>query len=121
MTPDNAPHAWTRVAIENDTSWIQPITPEAVAGFLAERYGEVVLKLGEKGALWARKGHTVERVTALPVKIVDSTGAGDAFCAGFLAEWLKGATPKEALAGGARLGAGVVSQVGARPDAASQV
>lgn len=95
--------------------------PEAVAGFLVERYGEVVLKLGEKGALWAKKDLPVVRVTALPVKIVDSTGAGDAFCAGFLAEWLKGVTPPEALAGGARLGAVVVSQVGARPAAASQV
>jgi sugar/nucleoside kinase (ribokinase family) len=94
-------------------------SPEAIAGFLAERYGEVVLKLGEKGALWSKQGEPVVRVAALPVKIVDSTGAGDAFCAGFMAAWLKGAAPQVALAGGARLGAVVVSQVGARPDAAS--
>jgi sugar/nucleoside kinase (ribokinase family) len=94
--------------------------PEAVANFLAGRYGEVVLKLGSEGALWAKTGQPGVRVTAWPVRIVDSTGAGDAFCAGFLAEWLRGAPPQIALAGGARLGARVVSQVGARPDAASQ-
>ncbi|MBN9392549.1 MAG: sugar kinase [Chloroflexi bacterium] len=94
-------------------------SPEAVTACLTEYYGEVVLKLGPEGALWARQGEDPVRVTALPVKIVDSTGAGDAFCAGFLAEWLRGATPQAALANGARLGAVVVSQVGARPDTAA--
>lgn len=89
--------------------------PEAVATTLAGHYGEVVLKLGQEGALWARRGQPVVRVAALPVKIVDSTGAGDAFCAGFLTEWLRGANPQTALTGGARLGAVVVGQVGARP------
>ena len=90
-------------------------SPVAVAAFLAGQYGEVVLKLGPEGALWAKRGEPPVRVTALPVKVVDSTGAGDAFCAGFLAEWLRGAVPHEALANGARLGAAVVGQVGARP------
>jgi sugar/nucleoside kinase (ribokinase family) len=94
--------------------------PEAVANFLAGWYGEVVLKLGPEGALWAKTGQPIVRASALPVKIVDSTGAGDAFCAGFLAEWLRGAPPQKALAGGVHLGALVVSQVGARPDPAFQ-
>jgi sugar/nucleoside kinase (ribokinase family) len=46
--------------------------------------------------------------------VVDSTGAGDAFCAGFLGEWLKGASPGQALLAGTRLGARVAGQIGGR-------
>lgn len=89
--------------------------PAAVTQRLAEWYGEVVLKLGAAGATWARKGEAVVSVPAFAVEVMDSTGAGDAFCAGFLGEWLKGAPPSEALSAGTRLGAQVASQAGARP------
>jgi sugar/nucleoside kinase (ribokinase family) len=89
--------------------------PEAAARFLAKWYGEVVLKLGAGGALWARRNEPLIRLPTLPVTVVDSTGAGDAFCAGFLGEWLKGASPDQALLAGTRLGARVAGQVGGRP------
>lgn len=90
-------------------------SPEAIASFLVEWYGEVVLKLGAEGALWARQNEPLIVVPAWPVKVVDSTGAGDAFCAGFLGEWLKEAPPNQALLAGIRLGAEVAGQTGARP------
>lgn len=90
-------------------------SPEAIATFLVEWYSEVVLKLGPDGALWARRHQPFITVPALPCKVVDSTGAGDAFCAGFLGQWLQGASPDRALLEGIHLGAEVAGQAGARP------
>jgi sugar/nucleoside kinase (ribokinase family) len=89
--------------------------PEAAARALCEVYGEVAIKLGEHGALWATAGQAPLRVPGEPVTARDTTGAGDAFCAGFLAAWLRGAAQREALAAGVRLGALAASSVGARP------
>ncbi|MDQ6873846.1 MAG: PfkB family carbohydrate kinase, partial [Actinomycetota bacterium] len=47
---------------------------------------------------------------------VDTTGAGDAFAAGLLAEWLThGATPDTALSAGVALAARAVTIAGGRP------
>lgn len=56
----------------------------------------VAVKLGADGGL-ATDGATAVRVTAPSVPAVDTTGAGDAFDAGFLAGWLGGRDMAEAL------------------------
>jgi len=89
--------------------------PEAAARSLRAWYGGVALKLGARGALWARGGEPTLSQAALPITVVDSTGAGDAFCAGFLASWLRGRGAEDALAAGIRLGAMAAARVGARP------
>jgi len=78
-------------------------------------YPQVVVKLGPDGAVFAN-GRDPVRVPAQPVeKFVDGTGAGDAFCAGFLPSWLDKKPPMEALASGCRLAARALGLVGARP------
>ncbi|HEX2314293.1 MAG TPA: PfkB family carbohydrate kinase, partial [Thermomonospora sp.] len=52
-------------------------------------------------------------------RVVDSTGAGDAFAAGFLAAVLQGADEPSALAAACRAGALAVTRVGGRPGEAS--
>ena len=52
----------------------------------------VVMKMGEKGCLVAWDGR-YEAVPGLSVRAVDTTGAGDAFAAGFLHAKLAGASP----------------------------
>jgi sugar/nucleoside kinase (ribokinase family) len=72
--------------------------------------GEMVVKLGAGGARWGEV-----HVAAEPVEVVDTTGAGDAFAAGFLSARLNGAGRREALEAGCSLAARAVAQVGARP------
>ena len=73
--------------------------PVAAARVLAESFPEVVVTLGEEGALWT-DGSEVVRVAAEPAEVVDTTGAGDAFAAG-----LPRRTPCAALDPGGGAGA----------------
>jgi sugar/nucleoside kinase (ribokinase family) len=51
-----------------------------------------VVTLGRNGSLALMDGHEV-RTPAFRVDVVDATGAGDAFRAGFVAAWLRARTP----------------------------
>ncbi len=73
-----------------------------------------MVKRGAAGATWTDGTRRVD-VAAVPVQVVDTTGAGDAFAAGFLTTW-DGIDVEAALAGGAAVAAEVVSRPGARPD-----
>jgi sugar/nucleoside kinase (ribokinase family) len=64
----------------------------------------VIIKLGSAGSRIAARGIDV-RAAAPKVRAVDTTGAGDAFNAGFLAAVLRGADLHEALLLGNRIGA----------------
>jgi len=59
----------------------------------------VVVKLGQDGAICYSDGKIIKAETQVMVP-VDATGAGDAFCAGFLAAWVKNKTPGECAAFG---------------------
>jgi sugar/nucleoside kinase (ribokinase family) len=91
--------------------------PDAAARVLTAWYPQVVMKLGPDGALSYTNGRAEPvHAPALPVeRIVDGTGAGDAFCAGFLPPWLNKKPPHEALASGCRLAAQALALLGARP------
>jgi sugar/nucleoside kinase (ribokinase family) len=91
--------------------------PGQAARVLNAWYPQVVMKLGPNGAMMYSNGRPDPvRVPAVPVeRITDGTGAGDAFCAGFLPAWLDNKPPGEALASGCRLAARALSLVGARP------
>jgi ribokinase len=56
----------------------------------------VVQKLGSDGALVHEKGSAFWHVPALPVQVVDVTGAGDAFCGGFMADFVQRGDPVRA-------------------------
>jgi len=61
--------------------------PEDAALSLAKHAGVVAVKHGEQGAL-AASLHGIVHVTSIPVKVVDTVGAGDSFNAGFLYGYL---------------------------------
>jgi sugar/nucleoside kinase (ribokinase family) len=88
--------------------------PEAAAWALARDGTEVVITLGSEGALWSDGEQVVRAAAAEATAPVDSTGAGDAFTAGWLAARLDGAEPAEALAAANALAARVLRDAGAR-------
>ncbi len=74
----------------------------------------VVIKLGSRGAM-AVHNATVAKVSAVTTSVVDTTGAGDSFAAGFIPKWLETNDLEQALSAGTALAAKCVATVGARP------
>jgi 2-dehydro-3-deoxygluconokinase len=73
----------------------------------------VVAKLGADGALGLESGGRSVRVSGIPVPtVVDPVGAGDAFCAGFIAGRLDGVDLETALSMGNACGAMAVAAAG---------
>lgn len=74
-------------------------------GFLRSRVSAgasfAVCTLGAEGAVAVDADGEIYRVDAVPVDVIDTNGAGDAFFAGVLAAWLAGAELPQALASGA--------------------
>lgn len=88
--------------------------PAATAArYAAAGAGTVVVKDGAADVL-CLSGGTVTRHSPAPVgQVVDTTAAGDSFNAGFLARWLAGATPADAMAAGCAVAAQVIGTRGA--------
>lgn len=89
--------------------------PEVAADRLAGYYGLAVVTLDGDGAVLGRAGRRPLRISTERIAAVDSTGAGDSFCAGFLAAWLRGTDEVTAVEAGAALARTAVSRLGARP------
>ncbi|NEM90987.1 PfkB family carbohydrate kinase [Galbitalea soli] len=89
--------------------------PLTIARALSALFPVVALTLGTEGVVLALRGAEPELIPIAPTATVDPTGAGDAFCAGFLAATLGGAAPRDAALAGAALAARAVSVLGGRP------
>jgi 2-dehydro-3-deoxygluconokinase len=89
-------------------------TPEAVSARLkALGIAEIVIKNGPAGALVASEATHVHVACPRRVEPIDTTGAGDAFNAGYLAARINGAPAAEAAVAGHRLAAVVIQHRGA--------
>ena len=95
--------------------------PDEVMRRLLVSFPIVALKLGERGAMVASRAEPVpvagDASLGMPVgvRVVDPTGAGDAFCAGFLARWLGGADLAACRDSATAAAACALGQVGGRP------
>jgi sugar/nucleoside kinase (ribokinase family) len=86
---------------------------EAVRG----KVETLVVTRGEHGAL-ATRGEEQAEVAAEPVReVIDTTGAGDLFAAGFLFGYTRGRSLEQSLKLGAIAAAEVIQHYGARPEA----
>ena len=86
--------------------------PEAIARALG--FPTVVLTMGASGVTVLHAGvvTTVEAVTA---PVTDPTGAGDAFCAGYLDAWVRTGDPVGSARAGVLVASGAVRVIGGRP------
>ena len=88
-------------------------SPEKAADDIARHGATAVIKLGADGALLAR-GDVRVHVRPEPTKVIDTTGAGDMFAAGFLFGYCQGLPLELAGRMAAILAADVISRVGAK-------
>ncbi len=90
---------------------------EAAVATTAAKVPLLVVTRSEKGALAVSGGERAE-VPAEPIaEVIDTTGAGDLFAAGFLAGQAQSRSLKDSLTMGAIAAAEVISHYGARPEA----
>src|SRR5699024_1474433 len=92
------------------------VEPERIAERLAELYpgALIMLKLDADGALVFENGSS-QHIPPAPGRLVDATGAGDAFAGAFLSRWLTGESPEAAARFATRVSAWVIGRLGARP------
>lgn len=90
-------------------------TPEAIADAAMELgVAVVVIKMGHRGCYVHRgPGATGTYIPAIAVEVADTTGAGDAFCAGFLAAVVRGWSVERCARAGNAVGALAVRAAGA--------
>lgn len=84
---------------------------------LSRHVATLVITRGAKGAIAVEAGVRVEVPAPSVERVVDTTGAGDLFAAGFLAARCRGKPLKACLQTGAIAAAEVISHFGARPEA----
>lgn len=86
--------------------------PQKAARALKERgASNVIIKLGAKGC-WVKGDSVSKAIPAPKVEVVDTTGAGDAFAAGFIAALNQGANLEAACEAGNQAGARIVGKLG---------
>jgi sugar/nucleoside kinase (ribokinase family) len=81
----------------------------------------VVIKRGSHGAIGKSRGGQSVSVPAIPTTVVDTTGAGDSFAAGFISYFATKKDLARALMAGAEVAAHCVAIIGARPRVGTKI
>lgn len=88
--------------------------PREAIDALSSAFPVVALKGGAQGA-WLSSDRNVFHAAARNVPVIDTTGAGDAFNAGFLDAWLSRESPQQCLEAGIEAGSLAVQAMGGAP------
>jgi len=76
----------------------------------------LIVTRGEKGSIAINKGEVIECNSKKDLKIVDLTGAGDLFAAGFLHGYINNHSIKNSLEKGTEMSSKIIQKIGARLD-----
>jgi fructokinase len=96
------------------TSLIEAKNFNEVVHFSKQLNKLIVITRGEKGAIAINGDEVVECDIQKNLKIIDLTGAGDLFAAGFLHGYIKKLSTKQCLEKGTEMSSRVIQQIGAR-------
>jgi len=96
------------------TSLIEAKNFDQVINFSKKLKKLIVITRGEKGAIAINGEEVVESGIKKDLKIVDLTGAGDLFAAGFLHGYVNKLSTKESLEKGTEMSSKIIQQIGAR-------
>jgi sugar/nucleoside kinase (ribokinase family) len=87
--------------------------PEAALNEISQMCKIAVVKVGKNGSL-IKEGTTTTQVNAIPAKVIDTTGAGDLYAAGFLYGFSQGLALEKCGKIGALLAGNVIEVIGAK-------
>ena len=96
------------------TSLIEAKNFEEIINFSKQINKLIIITRGEKGAIAINGDEVFENNIQKDLKIVDLTGAGDLFAAGFLHGYINKLGTKECLDKGTEMSSRVIQQIGAR-------
>ena len=96
------------------TSLIEAKNFDEIISFSKQLNKLVIVTRGEKGAVAINGDEVIESEVQKNLKIIDLTGAGDLFAAGFLHGYINKLSTKECLKKGTEMSSKVIQQIGAR-------
>ena len=103
-------------ANEKEAFALTGMDPEAALHYIAERCDIAVVKVGAKGA-FVQHGDQVVTIGPMKANVIDTTGAGDMWAAGFLAGLVKNEPLQKCGMMGAIVAANIIEVMGAKMDA----
>ena len=102
-------------ANEKEAFALTGMEPEAALHYIAERCDIAVVKVGAKGA-FVQRGKEIVTIPPMKANVVDTTGAGDMWAAGFLAGLVKDESLQKCGMMGAIVAKNIIEVVGAKMD-----
>tara|TARA_B110001450_G_scaffold230557_1_gene231889 strand:+ start:68 stop:997 length:930 start_codon:yes stop_codon:yes gene_type:complete len=98
------------------TSLIDAKKFEDVVSFSQKVGKKIIVTRGEKGSVAINKDEIIECKSKKGLKIVDLTGAGDLFAAGYLHGYINNLSIRESLEKGTEMSSKIIQKIGARLD-----
>ena len=96
------------------TSLINAKNFEEVISYAKQLEKIIIITRGEKGSIAIHNSDVTECDSKKDLKVVDLTGAGDLFAAGFLHGYIRNLGTKESLKKGTELSSKIIQRIGAR-------